>query len=133
MFSPALSRRRVAAVALGNAAMLAVLDVGGLPAAADARRDAGETVMAVAVAVDGRLAGLVAVADQLKPTSAAAIAALHRLEYRNGDGRQRADGAGRRRGRRHRHGHRRGRGDRERGVTLLKGDLGGIVRAPQLA
>ena len=67
-------------VALGNARMMAALGVAALPAAADARRDAGETVMAVAV--DGRLAGLVAVADPLKETTAAAIAALHRLGFR---------------------------------------------------
>ena len=34
------------------------------------------------MAVDGRLAGLVAVADPLKETTAAAIAALHRLGFR---------------------------------------------------
>ena len=113
--------------------MMAALGVGGLPAAADARRDAGETVMAVAV--DGRLAGLVAVADPLKPTSAAAIAALHRLGFRivmaTGDSERTARAVA---------------GDvgiamgtgadvaiESAGVTLVKGDLGGIVRARRLA
>ncbi len=66
-----------ASVALGNAAMLA--DLGIDPAAlsdrAEALRGDGKTVMFVAL--DGRLAGLVAVADRIKPTTAAAIRALH--------------------------------------------------------
>ncbi len=66
-----------ASVALGNAAMLA--DLGIDPAAlsdrAEALRGDGKTVMFVVL--DGRLAGLVAVADRIKPTTAAAIRALH--------------------------------------------------------
>ncbi|MBI2197499.1 MAG: copper-translocating P-type ATPase [Candidatus Rokubacteria bacterium] len=51
---------------------------GGLPTDEAARlSSAGKTPMYVAV--DGRAAGLVAVADTLKPNSAAAVAALHRL------------------------------------------------------
>ena len=69
------------AVALGNAAMLADLGLEGVGSAeADARRDRGETVMAVVV--DGALAGLVAVADPVKETSAAALEALHGLGLR---------------------------------------------------
>ena len=69
------------AVALGNAAMLADLGLdAGSGADADARRDRGETVMFVVV--DGALAGLVSVADPLKPTTPAAIEALHALGFR---------------------------------------------------
>ena len=69
------------AVALGNAAMLADLGLdSGRGADADARRDRGETVMFVVV--DGALAGLVSVADPLKPTTPAAIGALHALGFR---------------------------------------------------
>ncbi len=68
-------------VALGNGRMMAEAGVAAtLPARADARRDAGETVMAVAV--DGRLAGLVSVADPVKETAGSAIAALHALGFR---------------------------------------------------
>ncbi len=63
------------AVALGNAAMLDDLGLAVDPGLdADGRRDAGETVMFVAV--DGALAGLLAVADPIKPTAAAALTAL---------------------------------------------------------
>ncbi len=69
------------AAALGNAAMLDDLGVAaGDAAAADARRDQGETVMHVVV--DGRLAGLVAVADPVKETTPAALAALRGLGLR---------------------------------------------------
>ena len=62
-------------MALGNAAMLAELGLAPEPGLeADARRDAGETVMFVAV--DGALAGLLAVADPIKPSAPAALAAL---------------------------------------------------------
>lgn len=64
-------------VALGNAAMMDELRVDRteLIAQADALRDEGKTAMFVAV--DGKLAGLVAVADPVKETTAEAITALH--------------------------------------------------------
>jgi Cu+-exporting ATPase len=64
-------------VALGNAAMMADLgiDVAAHEERLQALRDEGKTVMFVVV--DQRLAGLVAVADRIKPTTAAAIKALH--------------------------------------------------------
>ncbi len=65
------------AIALGNAAMMADLSVAtdALKAEAERLRSEGKTVMFVAV--DRKLAGLVAVADRIKPTTAAAIKALH--------------------------------------------------------
>lgn len=64
-------------VALGNAAMLADLGIDPSPLSekTEALRGEGKTVMFVVV--DGALAGLVAVADRVKPTTAAAIKALH--------------------------------------------------------
>jgi Cu+-exporting ATPase len=63
-------------VALGNAALLrhAGVDTGPLAAAAETLRADGATAMFVAV--DGRLAGLVAVADPIKDGTPDAIAAL---------------------------------------------------------
>jgi Cu+-exporting ATPase len=65
------------AVALGNRAMMDDLDVdtASLRQDADALREDGKTAMFVAV--DGKAAGLVAVADPLKETTNEAIAALH--------------------------------------------------------
>ncbi len=65
------------AIALGNAAMMADLGVAtdALKAEAERLRGEGKTVMFVAA--DRKLAGLVAVADRIKPTTAAAIKALH--------------------------------------------------------
>ncbi|MDL2402995.1 heavy metal translocating P-type ATPase [Rhizobium mayense] len=65
------------AIALGNAAMMADLGVAtdALQAETERLRGDGKTVMFVAF--DGQLAGLVAVADRIKPTTAAAIKALH--------------------------------------------------------
>lgn len=64
-------------VALGNAAMMA--DLGLTTERSEARADAlradGKTAMFVAI--DGRLAGIVAVADPIKETTAAAIRDLH--------------------------------------------------------
>jgi Cu+-exporting ATPase len=63
-------------VAVGNAALMA--DVGasleGVRTKAEARQADGDTVMFVAV--DGRVAGLIAVADPIKSTTAEAIAQL---------------------------------------------------------
>ena len=68
--------------ALGNAAMMQDLgiDVSGAEAAADVLRAAGKTAMFVAI--DGTLAGIVAVADPIKDSTAPAIAALHALGIR---------------------------------------------------
>ena len=64
-------------VALGNNAMMEDLgtDTELLQASANALREEGKTAMFVAI--DGKLAGLVAVADPLKETTAEAIRALH--------------------------------------------------------
>ncbi|MBP0439876.1 heavy metal translocating P-type ATPase [Tianweitania sediminis] len=64
-------------VALGNAAMMAHLRIGvdRLAAQADAMRAEGKTAMFIAL--DGRVAGFVAVADPVKATTAQAIRALH--------------------------------------------------------
>ncbi|CDX16528.1 copper-translocating P-type ATPase [Mesorhizobium sp. LCM 4577] len=62
-------------VALGNAAMMADLGVGTSAAGAEALQADGKTAMFVAV--DGGFAGIVAVADPVKATTAEAIRALH--------------------------------------------------------
>jgi Cu+-exporting ATPase len=64
-------------VALGNQAMMDDLgvDAGAFAERADALRAEGKTVMFVAA--DGRLAGIIAAADPVKASAAAAIASLH--------------------------------------------------------
>ena len=66
-----------ASVSLGNRAMMEAmgLDTQALRQQADALRKDGKTAMFVAV--DGKLAGIVAVADPVKATTAEAIRALH--------------------------------------------------------
>ena len=66
-------------VALGNAAMMAELglDPGEAEAQADALRSEGKTAMFVAM--DGAIAGIVAVADPIRETTEAAIRQLHAL------------------------------------------------------
>ncbi|HUE85243.1 MAG TPA: heavy metal translocating P-type ATPase [Vicinamibacterales bacterium] len=65
-------------VAIGNLGHLEALgiDAGAMRDRADALRREGQTVMFVAV--DGRAAGMVGVADPIKETTAKAIQALHR-------------------------------------------------------
>jgi len=65
------------AVALGNAALMADMniDAGSLQARIDALAGEGQTVMRVTV--DGKLAGLVAAADRVKETTAEAVKLLH--------------------------------------------------------
>ena len=65
------------AVALGNAAMMREmgLDTGVAEGQADALRRSGKTAMFIAV--DGALAGIVAVADPIKDSTAQAIRELH--------------------------------------------------------
>jgi len=69
-------------VALGNAKLLAELGVEASVNAADAdmRRDRGETVMYVVI--DGKVAGVIAVADPIKASTPEALKALHGLGFR---------------------------------------------------
>jgi Cu+-exporting ATPase len=66
-------------VALGNARLMQSYGIAMTPLAkaAEARRKQGETVMFLGV--DGKLVGLIAVADPIKPSAAEAIAKLHSL------------------------------------------------------
>ena len=70
------------AVALGNRALLAELGVDAAESAeaAEAARAEGQTVMFVVI--DGRVAGRIAVADPIKPTTAETLAALRRQGLR---------------------------------------------------
>jgi Cu+-exporting ATPase len=89
-------------VAVGNAALLTDLGIDPTPlaAAAESRRREGQGV--VLVAVDGRAAGLLAVADPIKEGAAAALAALRaagiRLVMLTGDSRATAESVARRLG-----------------------------------
>ena len=70
------------AVALGNTKLVSELGIepGSLADGANARRDQGETVMFVVL--DGRIAGLVSVADPVKETTPRALKELHALGFR---------------------------------------------------
>ncbi len=89
-------------VAVGNLSLLAELgiDAADLAQRAEDLREAGETVMLVAV--DDRAAGLIRVADPVKPSAADALAALRaerlRVVMLTGDSRTTADAVGRRLG-----------------------------------
>jgi Cu+-exporting ATPase len=65
------------AIVLGNAALLAArgLDPGGLASEAEAMRRDGQTV--VFLAIDGAAAGVIGVADPIKPSAREAIGVLH--------------------------------------------------------
>ncbi len=90
------------AVALGNLRLLEALhiDAGELPVRAEALRDEGQTVMLLAI--DGRPAGLLGVADPVKASTPDAVAALHREGVRvimlTGDSRATAQAVARRLG-----------------------------------
>jgi Cu+-exporting ATPase len=77
-------------LALGNAALMqeSGADVSALNARAERLRDEGASV--VYLAVDGRAAGMIAVADSIKPTTPEAIGELHsaglRIVMATGDG-----------------------------------------------
>jgi Cu+-exporting ATPase len=90
------------AVALGSRRLMADrgIDVVALAAEADALRGDGAT--ALFVAVDGRAAGLLAIADPVKPTTPAAVAALQgagvRVVMLTGDSRTTAEAVARKLG-----------------------------------
>jgi Cu+-exporting ATPase len=63
------------AVVLGNRAMMESIDLSGLAERAEGLAGEGKTAMFVAI--DGRAAGVIAVADPIKQGSAEAIRALH--------------------------------------------------------
>jgi Cu+-exporting ATPase len=67
------------AVAVGNLAMLEESGVSPGEFATTAERVAGEGLTPVYVVVDGRVAGVVAVADAIRPTSSEAVATLRDL------------------------------------------------------
>ena len=87
-------------VALGNRTLMAAadIDMSFLQSHADELRAEGQTVMFVAV--DGRAAGLVSVADAIKDTTPEAIRALHAEKLRvvmlTGDNRRTAEAVARR-------------------------------------
>ncbi len=89
-------------VAIGNTALLSDLgaDIAELTAPAESLRAEGQTVMFVAI--DGRAAGLLAVSDPIKETSAEAIRQLHgeklRIVMLTGDNRTTADAVAKRLG-----------------------------------
>jgi P-type Cu+ transporter len=89
-------------IAIGNEALFAALGIDAAPlaAAAERRRREGEGVMLIAIG--DRAEGLVAVADPVKKTTAAALAALRREGLRvamlTGDSRRTAVAVGRRLG-----------------------------------
>jgi Cu+-exporting ATPase len=74
-----VERRRVA---LGNAKFLAELGIATTALAGEAERLRGDGATAIFVAVDGRLAGVIAVADPVKETTPAALDALRRAGLR---------------------------------------------------
>ncbi|HEV2220680.1 MAG TPA: copper-translocating P-type ATPase [Casimicrobiaceae bacterium] len=90
------------AISLGNAALLR--EVGGdpTPVAVDAERLRTDGASVMYLAIDGRLAGLLAVTDPIKPSTPDAIAALHQAGIRvvmaTGDGRTTAEAVARRLG-----------------------------------
>ena len=87
------------ALLLGNARLLRSRDVAMHGAEADAARLAGEGKTPMFAAVDGRFAGLVAVADQVKPESRSAVDAMRRrgldVVMMTGDNRQTAEAVAR--------------------------------------
>ena len=88
-------------IAVGNAVMMEAEGWGGNAAEAGGQyRDEGATVMFVAI--DRRLAGLLAVADKIKPTTGSAVELLHaqglRLIMLTGDNRRTAEAVARRLG-----------------------------------
>ncbi len=94
-----VERRRVV---IGNARFLGELGIATGALAAEAERLRQDGATAIFVAVDGKIAGVVAIADPVKPTTPAAIAALKaegiRIVMLTGDNRTTAQAVARRLG-----------------------------------
>ncbi|HEV2736659.1 MAG TPA: HAD-IC family P-type ATPase, partial [Longimicrobiaceae bacterium] len=90
------------ALAIGNEALMADYSVATGPLAAAAERLAGDARTPVFVAVDGELAGLLAIADPVRDTSREAIARLRRMGLEvvmlTGDNRRTAEAVARQAG-----------------------------------
>jgi Cu+-exporting ATPase len=90
------------ALAIGNEALLADYSVPTAPLAEAAERLAGEARTPVFVAVDGELAGVLAIADPVRETSREAIARLHGMGLEvvmlTGDNRRTAEAVARQAG-----------------------------------
>jgi Cu+-exporting ATPase len=89
-------------VAVGNARLMADLGVDAAPLTAEAERLRGEGATAFFVALDGRIAGVVAVADPVKATTPTALAGLGdegvRVVMLTGDNRTTAEAVAKRLG-----------------------------------
>ena len=87
-------------VAIGNSAMMAAegINTGGIESRLEQLRSEGRTV--IIVAVDGKVAGLLGVADPIKPTTPEAVEMLHaeglKVIMLTGDSRTTADAVARR-------------------------------------
>ncbi len=94
-------RGRVGAhtLALGNTALMEQVGVDAMPLRAAAEEQRSEGASAIFLAVDGRLAGMISVADPIKEGTAEAIAALRaaglRIVMATGDGVTTANAVGR--------------------------------------
>jgi Cu+-exporting ATPase len=90
------------ALAIGNEALMADYSVATGPLADEAERLAGDAKTPVFVAVDGELAGLLAIADPVRDTSREAIARLRRMGLETvmltGDNRRTAEAVARQAG-----------------------------------
>jgi Cu+-exporting ATPase len=89
-------------MALGNAAYMASLGIGTNPLEGEAERLRQEGATAVFVALDGELAGVIAVADPVRDSAARVVGRLHdrgiRIVMLTGDNRTTADAVARRLG-----------------------------------
>ncbi|MBT0669353.1 heavy metal translocating P-type ATPase [Novosphingobium profundi] len=89
-------------VLIGTAGFLAEHDVDAAPASAEADRQRRDGATAILVALDGEVAGIVAIADAVKPSTAPAIEALKAAGIRvlmlTGDNRTTAEAVARRLG-----------------------------------
>jgi Cu+-exporting ATPase len=85
-------------VALGNRALLADMAINSSSLESQARSLESEGQTVVFVAIDGALAGFIAVADPIKPSAAEAVANLHKSKIRvvmlTGDNRATAEAVG---------------------------------------